>query len=74
MEYTIEGIPVRQDRPRARFPIKHLQVGESFLVPNEFEKQLRRAAANFNMHYRGYRKVSCRFEADGSGIRCGRVF
>lgn len=70
MQYTIQGIPIRQDAPRARFPIKHLQPGQSFLVPFEDEKALRRAAANYNAVHRD-RKISCRIE-DG-GVRCGRI-
>lgn len=70
MQYTIEGIPVRQNAPRARFPIKHLQVGQSFLVPFDQETALRRAAGNYNASHRD-RKISCRIE-DG-GIRCGRL-
>lgn len=70
MEYTIDGIPVRQDKPKARFPIKRLQIGESFLVPFQEEQVLRRAAANYNMAHKD-RKISCRIE-DG-GVRCGRI-
>lgn len=70
MEFSIHNYPIRQDASRARFPIKHLLVGQSFLVPFEAESALRRAAANYNMKHRD-RKMSCRIE-DG-GVRCGRI-
>lgn len=70
MEFSIHNYPIRQDKPRARFPIKQLQVGQSFLVPFEWESALRRAASNFNSTHRD-RKISCRIE-DG-GVRCGRI-
>jgi len=69
-EYTIQGIPVNRTPPRARFPIKHLEIGQSFLVPFNEEVALRRAATNYNSTHRD-RKISCRIE-DG-GVRCGRI-
>lgn len=68
--YEIFNYPINQTPARARFPIKHLQIGQSFLVAFEDENALRRAAANYNAKHRD-RKISCRIE-DG-GVRCGRI-
>ena len=70
MEYTIQRIPINIAPAKARFPIKHLEIGQSFLVPFEAETALRRAAANYNAKHRD-RKISCRLEA--GGVRCGRI-
>lgn len=71
MPYEVEQSPLAS-RQAARFPIRKLQVGQSFLVPFEEEKALRRAAANFNRNQREAGMwVSVRIEANG--VRCGRL-
>lgn len=71
MRYQVEdgALPPRQ---AARFPIRKLEVGQSFLVPLAEEKALRRAAANYNRNHREAGMwVSVRLEANG--VRCGRL-
>lgn len=54
----------------ARYPINKLAAGESFIVPEDEEPRLRRAAANYNSKHRD-RKISVRL-IEG-GIWCGRL-
>lgn len=60
---------VVQTRPRSRFNIKHMRIGDCFAVPLQDEKALRAAAAYANGC--GRIKVTVRKVADR--VWCGRV-
>jgi hypothetical protein len=73
MTYEIKNIPLSVGGPKKmRYPIKELQIGQSFSVPAGEERALRAAAAYVNARFHKWGiYVSVQRGADGN-LWCGR--
>lgn len=70
MTYEISNGPIPPNPKAAKFPLRQLAVGQSFVAPASDERALRRAAANYNLAYKP-RKISVRLVVEG--VWCGRI-
>lgn len=76
MAYDIHNysVVVHHKKNRARYPIRQLQIGQSFWVPNAEEKELRAAAAYVNSRFHKWGiHVSVVRDNKDTGFWCGRV-
>ncbi len=74
MPYEIFNYPVTvTGRKPMKYPIKQLQIGQSFWVPEAEEKALRAAAAYVNARFHKWGIYASVVKADDGRVWCGRV-